>query len=242
VQIIPLKWKKYLKMAEYNLTSIEELKKQIFRFPVDNIENFFCTLKKEIQQYEKIIYKNLFVIKLVKNDAFFMLPNIRIHDLNEFNSLYNKLTKNYLNLFDEIWFCKTLVDDSVFSVAGRFCVYGTDRCSAQIVEQLWNRSPRLIETMSDKTDFAYVRAERVEWARRYKILKLHTAAELTEEKIINQFNYSMLEFEKQREKLELFILYLQSFGLEIISIEYKIVNGVISFIDWDTNNDLLVLR
>ncbi|MCL2801499.1 MAG: hypothetical protein FWD28_07075 [Treponema sp.] len=242
MQTLPLKWKKYLMMAEYNLTTIENLEKQIFRFSIDKIADFYYALKKEIIHYEKYLYKNLFVVKLVKNDAYFMLPNIRVHNLNEFNDLSNKLTNNYLSLFDEIWFCKTLIDDSVFSVAGRFCVYETNRYSAQLVEQLWNRSPRLIEIMSNKSDFAYVRAERIEWGRRYKILEIHPSDEINDEKIKTQFYYSMLELERNREKIELFILHLRSFGLEIISIEYKIINGFISFIDWDTNNDSLVLR
>ena len=238
----PLKWKKYLKLVEYNLTTLKELEKQICRFSINHIDDFFCTLKDEILRQRADSCKNMFVIKLVKNESFYKLPNFRVHDINEFNDVYNRLTKDYKKNFDEIWYCKTLIDDSVFSAAGRFCICETSRYLAQIVEQLWNRSPRLIETMSDNDDFAFVRAERIEWARRYNILELHPSEALSIDKITDQFNYSMLELEKLREKLEIFINYLRSFGLEIISIEYKIINGELFIIDWDTSNDLLVLR
>jgi len=60
--------------------------------------------------------------------------------------------------------------------------------------------------------------------------------------ILIQFSMSVVEIERNREKLEIFEEYLLQFNYNVFNVEYKILNGKLFFIDWDTPNDGLVIK
>ena len=65
---------------------------------------------------------------------------------------------------------------------------------------------------------------------------------LNRSQLQSDFGYSVRCIEQEREKLEAFCAFLDSFSFKAYSLEYKIVGAQLKFIDWDTPNDRKVLR
>jgi len=63
-----------------------------------------------------------------------------------------------------------------------------------------------------------------------------------QETIVEEFAESLRILENARHKIEPFVRFLESFGFTAFSLEYKIVRGKLSIIDWDTPDDIKVLE
>lgn len=184
---------------------------------------------------------NFYVVKLIPMNRVYKLPNFRIFNLEDLDNFVNYSLKNDLFEYKEIWFCKTRVDEGVYSISGRITYSDS---GVQTVEQLWNCSARIIEEFNEESNFTYLRASRPGWGYRYMIEKLLTPNGnfTNKEVLLTQFWNSVKEVEKHREQIEIFCDYLEQFQFKIFSLEYKIINGKFSIIDWDSPNDLCVLR
>jgi len=64
---------------------------------------------------------------------------------------------------------------------------------------------------------------------------------LNRSQLRSEFGYSMRHIEQEREKIEAFCAFLDSFSFKAYSLEYKIVGAQIKVIDWDTPHDKQVL-
>lgn len=240
-----LKWKKHLLLVEYCLRDYEDLISEIHRFDKAEVEKLLFELTAELNN-DKLQNRNAFyVIKFVKRDRFYKLPNFRVYhrdDLLTFQSII--ALKKYQ--YDELWYCKTVYDNTNIetSVAGRISFERELYGNSQIIEQLWNRSPRLIEDYNNSADYIYTRASRNFWGHRYNIEKIHIppSSNVNISDIKLQFATSVIAIEREREKIEIFEEYLSGFQYCSFSLEYKIINGRLFIIDWDTPDDMLVLR
>ena len=64
---------------------------------------------------------------------------------------------------------------------------------------------------------------------------------LNRSQLHSEFGYSMRCIEQEREKIEAFCVFLDSFSFKAYSLEYKIVGAQTKIIDWDTPYDKQVL-
>ena len=89
-----------------------------------------------------------------------------------------------------------------------------------------------------------MRAARYGWGWRYVIEHVHCprASSDSEASITADFRVAVKVLEENRERLEEFCSFLDTFRFKAYSLEYKIVNGKFSLIDWDTPNDRRVLN
>ena len=186
-----------------------------------------------------------YIVKMVNNKQYYKIPNHRIYSKADLESfLLHIESRNHL--FHELWYCRTQYDDKSekMSVAGRFLFNYDDVASMHTIEQVWNRSPRMIEEYNSTSDFIFLRASRPSWGRRYMIEHLHIpkTMDVDPKAILIQFSMSVVEIERNREKLEIFEEYLLQFNYNVFNVEYKILNGKLFFIDWDTPNDGLVIK
>ena len=240
-----LKWQKHLKLVEYDLRKYEDLISEIHRYKISAFLSLYNDIMIELINDLSKQLNAFYIIKLVKNEQYFKLPNYRIFCISDLEKFLGFINSRQ-SMYDELWYCRTQYDETskMISVAGRISFDKEVGGNLQTIEQIWNRSPRMIEEYNLYADFIYVRASRLTWGHRYHFNKLHIpdTYKIEDKDIAVQFSNSIIEIERLRDKLEIFEEYLSSFNYKAFTLEYKILNGSVSFIDWDTPNDMLVLR
>ena len=187
--------------------------------------------------------RNLYVVKLVSFELSGRLPNFRIEQLEDIKGLPEFFLRNEDTNYVEVWYCRTRVDEDVFSVAGRFVFADEGNARTQSVEQVWRCSPRLLEYYTPNFDYPYVRASRYSWNWRYSVEHVRMPKKLGIDRsdLMREFYESMRMFEREREQISTFLSFLDSFGFRAYSIEYKIVGSRLNVIDWDTPDDRKVI-
>jgi hypothetical protein len=241
---IPYKWEKYMKLYEFGFRSISDLNSEIHRFNINDVDAIVDEISLELNHVEPQT-SMFFVIKLINNDAVFSVPNYRIYNYNELIA-FRRDVLNKKHLYHEMWYCKTKIYEGNrgLSLAGRILYTELVNGYDQTIEQIWNRSPRIIDDYSETSDFIFVRANRLTWGMRYNPMIVHVPnnCDLKRADVLEQFYYAVKEIEHERKKIELFENYMSNFGFNSFTLEYKINDGILRFIDWDTPNDKLVLN
>jgi len=243
IQPAPLKWRKYLALVDYGFITEDQLETEIQRYRREELRRLVSDIRSEIRQERREGCRSMYVVKLVPADLPGQLPNFRLEDSSELKHLAAFLDAHGEGNYLEAWYCRTRVGSDVFTVAGRIVFTAADTGRTQILEQLWRGSPRLLEGYSDEFAFPYVRASRYSWGWPYSIEHIHVPkmSPLNGPELHSEFGYSMRCIEQEREKLEAFCAFLDSFSFKAYSLEYKIVGTQIRIIDWDTPNDNQVL-
>ena len=243
-QPVPVKWRKYLALVDFGFITADELQADIHRYRRRELHRLVSDIRCDIRQERRQGCRGLYVVKLVPADLQGQLPNFRLEDTSELKHLLGFLDASVEKNYIEAWYCRTRVDSEVFSVGGRIVFTAPDTGRTQIVEQLWRGSPRLLESYSDDFAFPYARASRYSWAWPYSIEHIHLPrmSPLNRSQLHSEFGYSMRCIEQEKEKIEAFCAFLDSFSFKAYSLEYKIVGTQIKVIDWDTPNDKQVLR
>jgi hypothetical protein len=251
VPAVPLKWRKYLTLVDFGFISADELAADIRRYPRSKLHRLVSDIRSEIQYDSRRACSSFYVVKLVPADLPGQLPNFNVERSSQLKRLVAFLAAHSGGNHLEAWYCRTRIDAEVFSVAGRIVFSAADGGTTQLVEQLWRGSPRKLETYSDDFAFPYVRASRYSWGWPYSIEHVHLPRNsawksarqsgLSNLQLQSEFGYSMRCIEEQREKLETFCTFLDSFSFKAYSLEYKIVSSQLKIIDWDTPNDKRVL-
>lgn len=241
---LPLKWRKYLALVDFGFITADELGAEIRRYSRDDLHRLVSDMHSDIRQERRQGRRSIYVVKLVPADLPGQLPNFRLEDSSELKQLPRFLRSHEKGNHLEAWYCRTRIDSDVFSVAGRIVFTTAINGKTQILEQLWRGSPRLLETYSNNFAFPYVRASRHSWGWPYSIDHIHLpkVLPLDPSHLRSEFGYSMRCLEQERDKIEAFCAFLDSFSFKAYSLEYKIVGAQVRFIDWDTPSDARVLR
>jgi hypothetical protein len=245
LQSDPVKWKKHLKLIEYGLRDYENLTSIMHRYSILSIPALYDAVKQEIMNDVQKSEKAFYIIILVKREQYYKLPNYRVFSMVDLDNFLPHIEERK-HLYDELWYCRTLYnnDDNTTSMAGRMSFDYNNRVNIHTIEQVWNKSPRVIEEFNEESQFIFIRASRPSWGYRYNLEHIHIPDKFDVDTTIikKQFSLATVELERFREKIEIFEEYLLGFGFKIFSIEYLFINGKINIIDWDTPNDRKVLR
>jgi hypothetical protein len=241
---VPLKWRKYLALVDFGFVTAGELETEIRRYGRGHLHRLVSDIQSDIREERRLGCRSIYVVKLVPSDLPGQLPNFRLEDTSELKQLRAFLDARAEGNHIEAWYCRTRVDSDVLSVAGRIVFTTTLNGRTQILEQLWRGSPRLLESYSNHFAFPYLRASRYSWGWPYSIEHVHLPkmSRLHLPQMHSEFGYSMRCLEQEREKVEAFCAFLDSFSFKAYSLEYKIVGAQIKFIDWDTPNDKQVIK
>jgi hypothetical protein len=241
---VPLKWRKYLALVDFDFLSAEELAGDIRRYRINEIRRLVSDLRSDIREDSRRARRSFYVLKLVPADLPGQLPNFNVERSSELKQLAAFLAAHSGENYLEAWYCRTRIDSDVFSVAGRIVFSAGNTGSSQTVEQLWRGSPRRLETYSDDFAFPYVRASRYSWGWPYSIEHVHLPLKsaLSNSQLLSEFGYAMRCIEQEKEKIAAFCTFLDSFSFKAYSLEYKVVASQLKIIDWDTPNDMRVLR
>ena len=156
----------YELLHDFGLADTEYLRRTIHRFPRDQRTAFLAQLRAELKTATangKRDGQQLFVMKFVPKTLAMLLPNIRVQNMDDLDAVESALRDEPFGDYDEIWFCRTNVSVNSFSVAGRILVDSSAGMDAQIIEQVWRCSPRLIESLSPTFPYPFIRAARSGW-------------------------------------------------------------------------------
>ena len=247
VPAVPSKWRKYLALVDFGFITADELATDIRRYQVSKVHLLVRDIESDIRHDSRRDRRSFYVVKLVPADLPGQLPNFNVERVSQLKQLVAFLAAHSRENYLEAWYCRTRIDSEVFSVAGRIVFSAADTGKAQLVEQLWRGSPRLLETYSDDFALPYVRASRYSWGWPYSIEHVHLPRKSARKSALgnlqlqSEFGYSMRCIEREREKIATFCTFLDSFSFKAYSLEYKIVASQLKIIDWDTPNDKRVL-
>lgn len=239
----PTKWQKYLTLVDYNLARLDDLKRTIRRYGWKSRWSLVEDVEKDLSADEGTGAESIYVVKLVPWIQQGQLPNFRASHVDDRGKLVEFLEHHAGRDYAEVWYCRTQIDASVFSVAGRIAFLRGSTEVGQVIEQVWRCSPRMIEEFNGSFPFGYVRGVRVDWGYNARIQHLHVPIRsgLSESVLRREFGFSMQRLEQMRERLDVFCAFVDAQRFAAYSIEYKIVGSKLEIIDWDTPNDGQVL-
>ena len=183
-----------------------------------------------------------YIVKCIPYDLHFKLPNYRVSNISDLVIFDKTVKKKIMGKYLEFWHCKTQISDSVESVAGRIYFQANELGYGQVIEQVWNSSPRVIDEFNSRSDFPYILAFRDSWLRRWNIVTIcNPFPQKDIAQMREQFYRSAVRIERMRNEIELFGEFLASLDLPIFCLEYKRVNDDFEIIDWDSSDDMKVL-
>lgn len=242
--IEPIKWKKYKILTYFKLRDYDNLVNEVKRYKSKDIKNLILDIKESMNDNDI-----LYVIQLIKNYQLVNIPNRRIRTIEDLRCFANEVEQNNLcNKYDEIWYNKTQINENNRSVLGR--VSFSTLIDRQILEQIWNSSPRILNEVSfssqvdDEYDLTYWHAEREKWNKEFETKRMYpkniSSKELDIYEIDKQYTIKKIQF--YRKEIEAFREYLKLIGIREFSLEYKMDNDQFRFIDFDSDNDKLVIN
>ncbi len=236
----PTKWQKYLLLAEHGLATLEELETGIKRYTWKGCQKFIRDLTRRLRKDKADGSVAFYVVKLVPRIQQGQLPNLRIMKPHDFTRIKGFFEEYESQSFGEVWYCRTAIDPTAMSTAGRF-VFLED--GGQIVEHVSRCSPRMIELFAPG-NFAwpFIQSSRPGWGRHFNADIVHIPPEYDSREVMNEFESTMRNFEESREDIIAFCDFLETFKFSAYSLEYKCVGNSFRIIDWDTADDLRVLR
>ncbi len=227
----------------YNLARLEDLESDIRRYAWSERARFMSDLRDDLFNGRMDGQRHFFVVKPVPLVQRRQLPNFVVQgdsDLARLPEFLNRSTGSCI----EIWYCHTRVDEKLLSVAGRVRFDAGAADHSQVIEQVSRCSPRTLETLSNAFHWPYVRAARFSWGHHFAIedVRVPSGGAVTRSQILAEFEYAVRRWERGRERIEIFCEILDALNFASYSLEYKVVGEHFSIIDWDTPDDLLVLR
>lgn len=242
--IVPEKWLKYEILSVFDLADIFEIKSSISRYHWGDRYEAFSDVKECLLDDEKKSKTVFYVVKFVQKNLSGQLPNFRVYREKDLIGLFALLKNSDEDVYEEVWVCKTMASSEEYNVAGRILFFANNFEAGQVVEQVWHCSPRLIESYNINFKWPYVRMKRIDWGRYWKICEtfIPNSYEIDTDRLMNEMREALKMLEDLNEKLEFFGKYLESFGAESYSIEYKITAGKLKVIDWDTAIDKKVIN
>lgn len=241
----PDKWLKYQILSLYNLADIQDFNTNIKRFLWSEKDNIYKFIIDDLINEAKFGNEIFYVIKLIPINIASQLPNLRIYSKQDLDQLPSFFNNNSLNeQAVEVWTCKTLINKEKFNAAGRILFAHGYSEKKQVIEQVWNCSPRLIESYNSYFTWPYIKAERLEWSWHWNYQNIHIPinSNYSKDCIQKEFINSIIILEKYRKRIELLASLFKSQGADCFSIEYKVNSNTLSFIDWDTPIDKQIIN
>src|SRR5262249_1979441 len=143
----------------------------------------------------------------------------------------------YEGLNHELWCCESSVDDRGFNLGGRLNLPAPGR--DQILELVWYGSPRLIESVAlPSFGHPYLKATRAPGFPTYSIGPLHVPepyrATGGNKLWITDFERVARELESREPAMQELVDLLRGIGASEVCFCFKVSEGRLTVIDWDT--------
>lgn len=232
----PIKWLKYLVMDKLGLEPIKKIETQIHRYPFSDMPRIFNDLMEKYSN-ENPNHK-MTVIKLVPWNRGAQLKNFRIYNSKDIFHAAQLISQASGSMEQEIWFCESSVSNEGFNLGGRITFPITGK--PNFIELVWFASPRMIENFSlSNFNYPYLRASRNNECSDFKIELIFIPEKnrntgLSEKILIEDFNKISHLISIKRDTISVILNSLRAFGAKEVSFCFKVVDGDLTIIDWDT--------
>lgn len=234
MNVQPEKWEKYSVLFKYGLTSENEINTQIRRYSKQRKNKIVADIIDDMKQNRS---DAAYVVKLIPRELRPKLTNYVIQDQSQLYATLDAISK--IDTYVEVWWCKTVMS-SGSGIHGRFYINSGGATEvSQRIEQVWANTTRKIESIGDGVPYLF--AQRLWWGRRYHIQK-SDLSQLNAVSAETQFYNVAKQLEEKRDQLDEFSQDASRCGIYSICIEYKLINGKLFVVDWDSPNDKAIMR
>lgn len=176
-------------------------------------------------EYEKII-----IIK-VPGKHEYKLPNLVLvgeDDVGNIEAFFADVEK-----YQEVWICLKRKNEAC--VAGRFSIDWSSGIEKQVIELVEGNYPRNLEFVKQREN-SFCMWTRCNWHTRYMLIENPPICDDVTKQCV------LRSIERKREQFEDFCAYAENSGICSVSFDFILSNGKLEIIDWDTENDLLLVE
>ncbi|MBD5469007.1 MAG: hypothetical protein HDR21_12745 [Lachnospiraceae bacterium] len=204
---------------EKNVVVIEEPKAEKLKSKLQDIFVSFTA------KYEKII-----IIKVPEKHEY-KLPNLVIVSEEDVGNMDTFLAD--VEKYQEVWICLKRKNEA--SVAGRFSIDWRTGIEKQVIELVEGNYPRNLEFVK-QSENSFCVWTRCNWNTRY--------LEMEDSQICDDVTKQCVlrSIERKREQFEEFCACAETSGICSVSFDFIFSNGKFVIIDWDTENDFLLVE
>lgn len=236
VQHEPIKWLKYLVLDRTGVESIKKISSQIHRFTLRHLD-IAINYTRNIYTQSSNQDTKMTVVKVVPWNRGAQLKNFRIFSVGDIEEIFRKIRDEFGEWEHELWLCESSVKDSGFNLGGRLTFPQLGQ--SQYIELVWYASPRLVESFSQTGfDYPYLRATRLLGTIEFQTEVLYIPDLYKNERFPNiwmdDFRNVARLLALRRDSINSLLNTLGTFGAKEVSFCFKVTNGLLTIIDWDT--------
>lgn len=225
------KWKKQQILRNFSLRDIVEFGKNVTVFMNSQKSNIIEFVSQKLSNNDKL-YLVIILVPLIQR---YKLKNIVLRKMEDILDLAKILKEN--EPIGEIWVCTNNMNYKS-CLSGRFSIDTLNGMEKQLVEIVIDDAPRLVEKVQLFGNSDCLIYMRNHWGIRYrKVLKQKCRGD-----VIEYSKVLLSQIERRRENIEEFYMYLQELGIISMSLDFRFIDGMLEFIDWDTENDNRVIN
>lgn len=232
----PIKWLKYLVLDRAGVESIKKISSQIHRFTLNHLDTAI--------NYTRSIYTEssdkdlkMTVVKIVPWNRGAQLKNFRIYGVDDIEVIFREIRDEFGEWDHELWLCESSVQDSGFNLGGRLTFPQLGQ--SQYIELVWYASPRLVESFSQTGfNYPYLRATRLRGTIEFQTEVLYIPDKYKNGHFPNMWMDDFKNVARllalRRDSINSLLNTLGNFGAKEVSFCFKVTNGLLTIIDWDS--------
>ena len=233
---ITFKWKKKLILVKYGLTTYWDIIYETNRFLIGEIDLVVEILKKELECADQNSYR--LVLVPIKHQ--YKLPNYIVYDKEDLNGIYTFLNSG--KGYQEIWYFIESFHKSII-ISGRLSYNWLGHDILEYIELVCGDTPREIEFFFKNADMEYMRVSKYVGMSTYYIEDIRVGTTFRSE---NEWRQAFRRFIRQLDiydnGLIQFREMIRKYNIQSASLDFRIVDNRLMFIDWDTSNDSIIIN
>ncbi len=231
----PIKWLKYVLLDRVGLEPLREIERQINRFSVAALSDAEEWAVNRFREFRGSHLDLMVVVKIVPWNKGAQLKNYRLFSERDVEPAFRDIRATVTSKAIEIWCCESSVRKDGFNLGGRFS-FPLDS-GKQVFEVVWFGSPRLIESMRiPEFHLPYARAARDSAHRPLRLDVLHVPSEYASATTswAEDLWWIARQLQFRRSSIDLLGSALRSLGASEVCLTFKVSDGHLTIIDWDT--------
>lgn len=234
---LSFKWKKKLILEKYDLTSYFDILTETNRFQIDEVDLILKLLKKELEYKNRISCR----IILVPAKHQYKLPNYVVRTEKDLNGVPEFLQNKHQ--YQEIWYFTEDIQENAQVISGRLSYHLLRGSYMEYIELICSNTPREIEAYSPKSNTEYMRVSRGIGETIYRIEAIQLGQTYkSEAQWLQTFFLFRQKLSAYYDRLEHFRSAVWAYGINSMSLDFKLLGNHLYFIDWDTSDDSKILN
>lgn len=234
---LTFKWQKKLVLEKYDLASYFDILSETNRFQIDEDDLICKLLEKELEHKKRISCR----LVLVPGKHQYKLPNYVVRTVEDLNGVPAFLQNK--RQYQEIWYFTEDIQETAQIISGRLSYHCLCGNYTEYIELICSNTPRGIEVYSPNSNTEYMRVSRRIGEAIYRIEAIQLGQTYTNEsQWFQTFSLFKQKLSAYYTRLTNFRSAVWAYGVNSMSLDFKLSKNRLSFIDWDTSDDNKVLK